>query len=130
MQNKEQKLKPTNAIKLASNSESIYKDWLKILKPWNKLTDKEINIAAMFVKSYIENKDNVSDLETLNKLIFSTENKRKIRLAEGLTPTYFQIILRGLRDKNFILENNTLNLQYVPVFDTNNNIILAIILTQ
>lgn len=122
-------MEPTKAIIKQSSTEGIYKDWLELTKPWHSLTLKELEVAALFIKSYIDNKDKIINDELLNNFVLSTENKRNIRKKLDMTPTYFQILLRGLRDKKFILDNK-INKNYIPSFNQEGNIVLAIILKR
>lgn len=107
-------LKPTNLNIVITDN--MYITWLKLLEPLHHLTDKEIEVAALFIESYISNKEKVINDDLLNQLTFSTENKKKIRLKLKMSPTYFQIILKGLKNKN-IYKDGKINLKYVPCFN-------------
>lgn len=121
--------KPTNVILVNNIDSNIYVTWLKVMEPIHKMTPKEMELASKFIDSYITNKDNIVNAEMLNNYVFSSENKRKIRLSLGMSPTYFQITMKGLKDKKFILDGK-LNLQYVPEFDNRGNILLMFIIKQ
>lgn len=118
-------MQPTNAILI--QGDSVIKTWLRVLEPLHHLTQKEQEVASMFIETYINNKQFITNDDKINSATLSTESKKKIRLSLDLTPTYFQIILRGLRDKEFILDNK-INKKYIPSFNKNGNIILAYII--
>lgn len=112
-------LKPTNLNII--RTDNVYITWLKLLEPFHHLTSKEIEVAALFVESYIFNKGKVINDDLLNQLIFSTENKKRIRLQLKMSPAYFQIILKGLKNKNFY-KDGKINLKYIPCFNEDGDI--------
>lgn len=118
---------PTNISGFKVNEYTIFKIWLKVTKAVHKLTDKEIDVAAIFLRKYFDNKDLIIDEELLNKVTFSIENKRSAREELGVTPTYFQVMLKGLRDKRFIV-NNMINPKFIPALDANGDILHLFIL--
>lgn len=118
---------PNNISGFKVNNHTLFKVWLKVTKPDHKLTDKEIDIASIFLRKYFENKDLIIDEELLNRVTFSIENKRSAREELGVTPTYFQVMLKGLRDKGFIV-NNLINPKFIPTLDANGNILHLFIL--
>ena len=118
---------PTNMAKIRCNNDNIFVKWLTLTYNLHKLTDKEIDVAALFLKYYHQNKANIINDDVLNSVTFSAESKRKIRQELGMTPTYFQIILKGLRSKNFY-KDNKINPVCIPNFNKDGNILLLYVL--
>lgn len=119
--------KPTNAIVISNKEGSIFKSWLKVLSPVHKLNAREIDVAALFIDSYIKNKESIINEDLLNEVTLSKETKRKIRNALNLTHTYFQVIIKELKNKGFITKDNKINISYIPSF-SNNTIVLSYII--
>lgn len=118
---------PTNVSGFKVNNNNILQKWLSLTYPTHKLTDKEIDVAAIFLRKYFENKNNIIDEELLNRVTFSTESRRSVREELKMTPTYFQIILKGLREKEFI-KNGLINPKFIPSFNEDGNILHLFIL--
>jgi hypothetical protein len=118
---------PTNVSGFKVNQNNILQKWLSLTYPIHKLTDKEIDVAAIFLRKYFENKEKIINEELLNKVTFSTESKRSVREELNMTPTYFQIILRGLKEKEFI-KNGLINPKFIPSFNSDGNILHLFIL--
>lgn len=115
----------TNAFKIPAG-DSIYIQWLKVLEPKYSLTQKEKELASLFIQSYLFNKKNIINDDILNQTTMSIENKKNIRKKLSLTPTYFQILMKGLKNKKFFI-NNKINKEFIPSFDNEGNIVLAYI---
>lgn len=92
----------------------FFKSWLELLKPYHRLTSKAIELASVLLEQrYMFEQRGVSDEGLLNKLVFSTENKRKIREDLNLKKEHFQYLLTLLRNAKIVI-NNTLNPRYIP----------------
>ena len=108
------KNKPDNIIKLSCKSiDDLFKYWLLFLKPFNHLTNKEMEVAVEFLKKRHELSSVINDDYILDSVIMNTDTKRSIREACGLPPTHFQIIIGKLRKNKFIIDNR-INPKFIP----------------
>jgi glutamate/tyrosine decarboxylase-like PLP-dependent enzyme len=112
---------PTKAIKITCSSNNLFATWLTLTYMLHHLTDKEIAVAAAFLAKYAELKKSIINDDTLNKVTFSKESRREIRESLGLSTTYFQVIMKGLRDKHFY-SGTQINKQLIPEFSVNGSI--------
>ena len=119
-------LNPTAAYTVNTTTSQVFNTLLALLVNFHHLTDKEIDVAALFLKTYFKNQKSIINDDVLNDVTLSLENKRKIREELKLTPTYFQIIIKALKDKGFIT-NGKINPLYIPTFTKSGNIVLAFI---
>lgn len=101
--------------------DNLFEAYLKITTPLHKLNQREIQVAALFLKSYFEKKNSIINDDLLNTMVLSTESKRSIRCTLQITSTYFQIILKGLKDKGFI-KDGKIAPSFIPTLDENGNI--------
>lgn len=96
-------------IPIKTSKEVFYRQVLEVLRsvpPINKLRPKELDVLAEIIKQ----KDLYSEMG-LHKytIIFSTENRKKIRESVGVSIESFNNILSALRKYNIITKDNKLN---------------------
>ena len=96
-------------IPIKTNKEVFYRQVLEVLKsvpPINKLRPKELDVLAEIIKQ----KDLYSEIGAHKyTIIFSTENRKKIRESVGISIESFNNILSALRKYNIITKDNKLN---------------------
>ena len=111
--------KPNNVIALKSSlSGKFFRIWLEFLRPFHKLTERETDVMAAFLKERFELSKVVSDQEVLNRLTMSEDTKKKIRETCNISQTHFQVIMTKLK-KNNIISNNRINPKFIPRIDKN-----------
>lgn len=109
--------RPNNVIALKSSlSGRFFRIWLEFLRPFHKLTERETDIMAAFLKERYELSKVVSDQEVLNRLTMSEDTKKKIRETCNISQTHFQVIMTKLK-KNSIIVNNRINPKFIPRVD-------------
>lgn len=109
--------RPNNVIALKSSlSGRFFRIWLEFLRPFHKLTERETDVMAAFLKERYELSKVVSDQEVLNRLTMSEDTKKKIREACNISQTHFQVIMTKLK-KNSIIVNNRINPKFIPRVD-------------
>lgn len=91
----------------------FFKYWFMFLRPFHHLTDREIEVAAAFVRYHYELGQDVLSKELLAKLVMSEDTKRKIREECGMSTTYFQSIMTKLK-KSKVIIGDRLNPKFVP----------------
>lgn len=106
--------KINNVISIpASIDGKFFRYWLEFLRPFHKLTDREIDILAAFLKERYALSKMVNDHNLLNKLTMSEDTKRKVREECGITQSHFQVSMTKFK-KNKIIENGIINPKFIP----------------
>lgn len=106
--------KPNSVITLNGNlSGSFFRIWLEFLRPIHKLTDRESEVMASFLKHRFELSKVVSDQGILDKLTMSEDTKRKVREDCGITQAHFQVIMTKLK-KSKMIDNGMINPRFIP----------------
>ncbi len=78
--------------------------WLDIMRPYHKLTDKEIVLMSYILKKRYELRKIISDDIMLEKVLFNEDTKRKIRNECNISSAHFQVIISKLRKSKVILD--------------------------
>lgn len=106
--------KPNNVIALKSSlSGSFFRIWLEFLRPFHKLTERETDVMAAFLKERFELSKVVSDQEVLNRLTMSEDTKRKVRDECSISQAHFQVIMTKLK-KSKMIDNGKINPRFIP----------------
>ena len=106
--------KPNNVIALKSSlSGRFFRIWLEFLRPFHKLTERETDVMAAFLKQRFELSKVVSDQEVLNKLTMSEDTKRKVRDDCNISQAHFQVIMTKLK-KSKMIDNGKINPRFIP----------------
>lgn len=106
--------KANNVVVIPTSLENgFFKYWFEFLRPFHKLTDKEIEVMACLVKHrYLLSKSIISN-ELLDQISMNEDTKRKVREECGLSQTYFQILMSKLKKRNMIV-NGIINPKFIP----------------
>lgn len=120
--------KPNNAIRVpCSLKGSFFKFWLLFLKPFHNLTDREMDIAATFLKHRYELSKVIKDDVILDNVTLGEGTKRQIREECNISMQHFQVILSKLK-KNKIIVDNRISPKFIPqISETNNNLCLLLL---
>lgn len=109
-----------NFIKIQSNRKlnmspegDFFRAWVEFFKPVHKLTNREMDVLAMFMKERYELSKVIIDTDVLDKVLMSESTKRKIRESCNVTPRYFQVIMCKFR-RNKVITNNKISLNLLP----------------
>lgn len=106
--------KPNSVIALKGDlSGSFFRIWLEFLRPFHKLTERETDVMASFLKHRFELSKVVSDQEVLNKLTMSEDTKRKVRDDCNISQAHFQVIMTKLK-KSKMIDNGKINPRFIP----------------
>lgn len=103
-----------NIIRIPSSvSKDFFKYWLVVLKPYHKMTDKEIDIVACFLRKRYELSEKISDPELLDKFLMSEETKKEVREECGIPLSYFQVIMSRFKKRGVLVEGR-INPKFIP----------------
>lgn len=106
-----------NVISIPTTIEGkFFRYWLEFLRPFHKLSDRELDVVSAFLKERYELSKVVSDQELLDKLIMSEDIKRKVRDVCNMSQTHFQVIMTKLK-KNKVVDNGRINPKFIPRLD-------------
>lgn len=108
------KLKANNNIRVPCKLDiTFFQYWLTLLKPYHKLTDKEVSVLANFLLKRYELSNKVSDNDLLDKITLSDEIKKEVQTNCNMPTQYFQVMLSKFR-KRGILVDNKINPKFIP----------------
>lgn len=113
--------KINNVITIPASTEgNFFRYWFEFLRPFHKLTDREMDVIASFVKHRYALSKVVSDQEVLNKLTMSDDTKKKVREDCNISQAHFQVIMTKLK-KSKVIENGRINPKFIPRLDKDSN---------
>jgi hypothetical protein len=103
-----------NVITIPTSTEGkFFRYWLEFLRPFHKLTERETDVMASFLKQRYELSKVIKDQEVLNKYTMNEETKRKVREECGITQAHFQVIMTKLK-KSKMIDNGRINPKFIP----------------
>ena len=112
--------KPNNIARVpCSLDKSFFRYWFMFLEPFHKLTKREIDVAASFVKQRYELSKVIKDNGILDKVTMSEDTKKKVREECDISLPHFQVIMGKLR-KNKVIIDGKINPRYIPSVDEEN----------
>lgn len=122
--------RPNNIIRIPTSlSVNFFKLWLMFLEPFHKLTKREIDVAASFVKQRYELSKVIKDSEILDRVIMSEDTKKKVREECNITLPHFQVILGKLR-KNKVIVDGKINPKFIPNINADNDAFQLLLLFE
>lgn len=118
-----------NVVRIPTSLQgNFYKHWFKFLLPFHNLTDREMDVAACFLKHRAELSKVISDNTILENVLMSETTKAKIREECGITNAHFQVVMGKLRKAKIVLDNKTINPRFIPnVKEENGNFKLMLL---
>lgn len=105
---------------------NFFRYWLEFLSPFHNLTEREMEVAASFIKQRYLLSKVISDNDILEKVLMSEDTKSKIREECDISVAHFQVIMGKLRKNRIILENR-INPKYIPNFSSDSNFKLMLL---
>lgn len=122
-------MKPDNVIVVGSTLDNLFKNWFIFLKPMHSLTDREMDVAACFMKQRFLLSKAITDETLLDKIVMNEDTKRTIREECNITLPHFQVIMGKLR-KTKIIVDNKLSPKFIPRFKEENGNLQLLIFFQ
>ena len=104
----------------SSSKETRIKKYLDIIHEFHRLTDKEVSILVELVLSYQEFQikyPTVTDPELINKIVFDTDNTKKIREKLSIKEGVFHNYLTLFRKKG-VIKDGKLSIHYIPPIES------------
>ena len=110
----------TNLIRVESNPKldvspdgDFFRVWVEFLHPVHKLTGRQMDVLAAFLKKRYELSKVITDQKVLNNVLMGEGTKRQIREQYGITPKHFRVIMYKLR-RNGVIRGNEIFLNLIP----------------
>lgn len=122
--------KVDNVVSIPIGSvDKVFRYWLEFLKPFHKLTDREMDVLACFLKKRHELSKVVKDIALLDTILMNEDTRRAIREECKITQSHFQVVMTSLR-KNKVVIDNKINPRFIPrVKDDASNFQLLLMFT-
>lgn len=109
--------KINNVITIPTSTEGkFFRYWFEFLRPFHKLTDREIDVIVSFVKQRYELSKVIKDQELLNKVTMSEDTKKRVREDCNISQAHFQVIMTKLK-KSKVIDNGKINPKFIPRID-------------
>ena len=109
-----------NVIRIPTDKKRFFRFWYEFLKPFHKLTDREIDVITSFTYERFLLSKVILDSEVLDKVVMSEDTKKKVREESNITLAHFQVIMGKLR-KNRVIINNKINPKFIPNITEDDN---------
>lgn len=106
--------KPNNVVMVPTSSPlDFFRWWCVFLRPFVKLTNREIDVIASFLNQRWELSKHISDPAILDTMVMSEEIKKKVMEECKITLQHFYVVISNLK-KNNIINNNVINPRLIP----------------
>lgn len=108
------KQNPNNVIRIPTSvTGSFFRYWFEFLKPFHKLTNREMDVITAFAKKRFELSRQINDSTILDKFLMSDDVKREIREECNISQPHFQVIMGKLKNTKMIIEDK-INPKFLP----------------
>lgn len=106
--------KPNNMFTIPSGPDTgFFKWWCIFLRPFIKLTNREIDVISSFLKHRWELSKNILDPAILDAMTMSDEIKQKVMEESHISLPHFYVVMSNLR-KNKVIVDNRINPNLIP----------------
>ena len=106
--------KANNVVRIQTSLDGkFFKYWFEFLRPFHKLTDREIDVIACFAKQRYELSKVIKDPDILESVTMSDDTKKKVRNECNISLTHFQVMMCKFRKNNVIIDNR-INPKFIP----------------
>lgn len=113
-------VKANNVVRIQTSLDGkFFRYWFEFLRPFHKLTDREIDVIACFAKQRYELSKVIKDAEILDSVTMSDDTKKKVRKECNISLTHFQVMMCKFRKNNVIVDNK-INPKFIPNIIENN----------
>lgn len=92
---------------------ALFRSWVEFLTPIHKLTDRQMDVLASYLKQRYELSKKINDTKILDREVMSEYTKQEVIKECGLTTAHFQVIMGKLRAAN-VIGRDRINPKFVP----------------
>lgn len=101
------------------SSGNFFRVWVEVLKPIHKLTDREMDLLAAFLKKRNELQLSNMDPDKIDPFLMSSIIKKEIRKSVRISTAYYQRIVRKYRDREVMIpdpniKGGKINPRFIP----------------
>lgn len=106
--------KPNNIVEVKAGPDTgFFRWWLVFLRPFIKLTDREMDVVASFLRQRWELSKRVPDPAILDSMLMGDGVKKKVMEECRITQEHFYVVMSKLR-KNKVIVGGALNPRLIP----------------
>lgn len=106
--------RPNNIVEIKTRLDTeFFRWWCVFLRPLIKLTNRETDVMACFLKQRWELGKSISDPVILDAMVMSSAVKQRVIEECGITQEHFYVVMSNLR-KNGIIVDNIINPRLIP----------------
>ena len=105
-----------NKATLKVTLREAFRWWLEFTRPFNKLTNQEIELMSVLLYHRHLISQDVNNEVYINKILFGTEMRKQLREELGYKPQILINLLANLRKKEIII-NNSIKKTFIPKID-------------
>jgi hypothetical protein len=105
----------TNSVLKISPDGDFFRVWVDFLKPVHDLTNREMDVLALFLKERYRLQKTITDEATLDSVLMSNEVKKRVREQCGIKFRHLNTILSTFR-KRGVLKDEKININFIPTF--------------
>tara|TARA_R100000541_G_scaffold38104_2_gene45916 strand:+ start:548 stop:931 length:384 start_codon:yes stop_codon:yes gene_type:complete len=100
---------------IQTDSRTVFMYWLEFLKPYHKLANKEVEALSILLYYRWELSKEVNNIALVDKLLFSSEIRLKVREdLGGMKSGVFNNLLTTLRKKGVLSKENKIIPALIP----------------
>lgn len=104
----------TNSKLRVNPEEDFFRVWVEFLKPVHKLTKREMDVLAGFLKKRYQLGKVINDANVLDKVLMSEEVKKEIRTECNLSSKHFQVVMCKLK-RNEVIKDDRIFPYLIPL---------------
>lgn len=109
--------KPNNVVRITTSLDgNFFKHWFEFLRPFHKLTGREMDVITSFVKNRYELSKVIKDNDILDKVTMSEDTRKKVMAECNIALPHFQVIMGKLR-KSKVIVDGKINPRFLPNVD-------------
>lgn len=107
--------KPNNilAVPVEADTVSFFRWWCVFLRPFIKLTDRETDVIAEFLRQRYELSKVITDPAVLDSMVMNDATKKKVIENCNITQQHFYVVMSNLR-KYKVIVDNMINPRLIP----------------
>lgn len=118
---------PTNVIKVPTTIDNFYSYWLHFYQPIHRLTRKELDLAVMIMRRWYKLLEEIKVESVAKNELISRQAKAQFMVDLGVTTNNLEVLLTKLRKSGYLNSDNSINERYLPCFDKNGKVSLAVL---
>lgn len=110
-------IKPSSIIQVPTSFDDFFKNWLILLKPFHELTDRQMDLAAAFLKERYELSKVITDETLLDENVMGANIRKKLLEECDIKLSHFYVVFKELCRNKFIVDGR-INPRYIPKLST------------